>query len=160
MLLSIPSPKLLFIVAALSFILTACASSYGSGTYGRHEVGQVNYVDYGEVIDVRNVRIASDEPGLGTIAGAVIGGAIGSEIGEGDAARVVGVVGGAIIGGAIGAAIEQDANTAGGYEYTIRMENGDTITIVQEADGPPIQSGTRVRIIEGDRLRVVPDSRY
>ena len=160
MLSLVSSPRLVLAIAALSFSLTACASNMGPGTYSRHEVGQVGYVNYGTVIDVRHVRITGGEPGVGTVAGAVIGGAIGSQIGEGDAARVVGIVGGAIIGGAIGSAIEEDANTRDGYEYTIRMENGDVITIVQEAGGPPIRSGTKVRIVEGDYVRVIPERRY
>jgi outer membrane lipoprotein SlyB len=166
MYLSIPSWKFgatlkrIVALAALSFTISACASDMGSSTYGRHEVGRASYVDFGTVLDVRPVRITSDEPGAGTLAGAVIGGAVGSQIGEGDAARVVGVVGGALLGGAVGSAIEEDVNSRDGYEYTIRMENGDVMTVVQEADGPPIRSGTRVRILDGDRIRIVPDYDY
>ncbi len=156
----LPLKKSFFaVLIGTGMMMAGCASSYDSHAYRSHEVGQAMDIAYGTVEDVRPVKIRrNSEPGVGAVTGAVIGGAVGSEIGEGDAARVAGVVGGAIIGGVIGHAIEEDVNNRSGYEYTVRREDGRTFTIVQQSDGPPIRAGTKVRIIYGERDRIVPVS--
>ncbi|TNE60110.1 MAG: hypothetical protein EP340_00635 [Alphaproteobacteria bacterium] len=155
--------KLRAALASLAIVTTlgACSTApYGGSTYDYRETGRMAYVDYGVIQSVRHVQINKRETGAGRVTGAVIGGAIGSEIGEGDAARVVGIIGGAILGGAIGEAIERDANTMNGYEYTIRRDDGMVFTVVQPADGPALPPGTEVRIIDGDYIRIVPAQDY
>jgi outer membrane lipoprotein SlyB len=121
-----------------------------------------HYVDYGRVEDVRRVSMRGHNSGAGTVAGAVIGGAIGSEIGEGDAAHAVGILSGAIIGGLIGTAIEEDVsdNRRNGYEYTIRRDDGYVFRVVQRDGRHALRRGSRVRIIDGDRLRIEPEHGY
>ncbi len=152
-------------VAASAFVavgltLSGCATDLSGGSYSRANVGDVQHVTRGTVVSVRYVKIEGTKSGIGAATGAVLGGAAGSEIGEGDAARVAGVLGGAVLGGLLGSAAEKGVTQSQGYEYVIRKPNGDLVTIVQGADGPAIQAGTPVMIVHGQRARVVPDTSY
>jgi outer membrane lipoprotein SlyB len=149
--------KIGFIAAMLGAgaLLSGCVSSNDSGTYSRSQVGQVNQVDTGMIVSVRQVKIEGTRSGVGTGAGAIAGAAGGSQIGGGTASNVAGGVAGAVIGGLIGAAIEEGATRSTGFEYTIRLDDGRTITIVQGKD-VVIAPGTRVQVLYGERARVIP----
>lgn len=145
---------------AVGLTISGCASNLGGGTYSRGSVGDVQHSARGTLVSVRHIQIEGTKSGVGTATGAVLGGAVGSEIGQGGAARVAGVLGGAVLGGLLGSAVERGATQRAGYEYVVRKPNGDLITIVQEADGPAIAAGSSVLVIYGDRARVVPDNSY
>jgi len=113
--------------------------------YSRERAQRVQTIEYGEVIEVRQILIEGTKSGVGTLAGGVLGGALGSGIGRG-AGRTIGVVGGAIAGGVAGSAVEESATKQPGLEVTIRMDSGKTIALVQGID-PPVYAGDRVRVL-------------
>ena len=89
--------------------------------------------------------------GGGAILGALIGGALGNQVGKGDG-RKAATVGGAVIGGVIGNEVEKDDRRHGRAEITIRMENGERLIF----DGSPdeLREGDEVIIVAGEpRLR-------
>jgi len=113
--------------------------------YSRERAQRVQTIEYGEVIEVRQILIEGTKSGVGTLAGGVLGGALVSGIGRG-AGRTIGVVGGAIAGGVAGSAVEESATKQPGLEVTIRMDSGKTIALVQGID-PPVYAGDRVRVL-------------
>ena len=130
----------------LTVVLAGCAPRSMSGdVYSRERAQRIQTVEYGEVIDVRQVLIEGTKSGVGTMAGGVLGGALGSGIGRG-AGAAIGVVGGAIAGGIAGSAVEEGATRQPGLEITIRMDAGRTIAFVQGID-PPIFIGDRVKVM-------------
>ena len=130
----------------LTVVLAGCAPRSMSGdVYSRERAQRIQTVEYGEVIDVRQVLIEGTKSGVGTMAGGVLGGALGSGIGRG-AGAAIGVVGGAIAGGIAGSAVEEGATRQPGLEVTIRMDTGRTIAFVQGID-PPIFIGDRVKVM-------------
>lgn len=138
-------------------ILAGCAAQSASSnvyTYQQAQREQVTYM--GTVLGVRNITIQSDQSsGLGTVAGAVLGGVLGSTIGGGSG-RVIATAAGAAAGGLAGNTIENTSSRRAGYEITVRLDNGETRVIAQEAD-VPISVGQRVQIITGSgATRVVP----
>jgi outer membrane lipoprotein SlyB len=139
----------MMLVAALSaLVLGGCAyPRYGSADYGPYGVRGEQSVRFGVVESVRLVRIQPPETGVGTAAGAVIGGVGGSHIGGGSG-QIVGAVAGAVLGGILGQAIEQDANQRTGLEITVLLDNGKYIAITQEGD-EPFRNGDRVRVLSG-----------
>jgi outer membrane lipoprotein SlyB len=142
-------------LVALSAALSGCATSTAGDTYSRGEVGQVNQVQMGTVVGVRQVKIEGTKSGVGTTAGVIAGGAAGSQIGGGTTENIIGGVAGAVVGGLIGAAAEEGLTRDTGYEYVVRLDDGRTVTIVQAGD-VAIAPGTRVQVIFGERARVVP----
>jgi outer membrane lipoprotein SlyB len=141
--------KRLFVaVLALSGVvfLSGCASSLSSGAYSRDSARQMQTVYYGTVESVRTVQIEGTKSGIGTGAGAVAGGVLGHEVGEGSG-KTLATLGGALLGGAAGAAVEEGVTRQPGYEITVRLDNGRTITVVQAAD-IAFSPGERVRVIE------------
>jgi outer membrane lipoprotein SlyB len=83
--------------------------------------------------------------GLGTLAGAVIGGVVGNQVGAGrgkTVATVAGVAGGAYVGHELEG---RQAATAEAYRITVRMENGENQVLTQS-----VNTGFRV----GDRVRL------
>jgi outer membrane lipoprotein SlyB len=140
---------------ALSAALSGCATSTAGDTYSRDQVGSVNQVEMGTVLGVRQVKIEGTKSGIGTTAGVIAGGAAGSQIGGGTASNIIGGVAGAVVGGLIGAAAEEGLTRDTGYEYSIKLDDGRTVTIVQAGDAA-IAPGTRVQVIFGERARVVP----
>ena len=88
--------------------------------------------------------------GLGTVAGAVVGGVLGNQVGSGSG-RKAATVAGAVGGGVVGHQMEKNANAANTgqvYRVAVRMDNGSVQTLAQEV-APGVQVGDRVRLDNG-----------
>lgn len=85
--------------------------------------------------------------GLGTLAGAAVGGIVGNQMGGGTG-RTVATAAGAAGGAYVGHEIEKRRNAGDIYKVTIRMDDGTTQSFAQEAP-PQIKSGDRVQITNG-----------
>lgn len=134
------------VVAATA--LAGCATPTRSGsTYTPGEARRPMSVQMGTVQALRDVRIENDRPqGVGTGAGAVVGGVAGSNIGGGKGA-VIGTVLGAVAGGVGGSFAERSLGTKAGLEITVRTDDGQTFAIVQEAASDRFAVGQRVRVL-------------
>ena len=156
---SYPWSRAVAVAAVLSgaAVLAGCASQSASGNVYSFQQAQREQVTYmGTVLGVRNITIQSDQnSAVGTVAGAVLGGVLGSTIGGGSG-RVVATAVGGVAGGLAGNQIEQNMSRKAGYEITLRLDNGETRVVAQEAD-IPIRVGERVQVITGGgSTRVVP----
>jgi outer membrane lipoprotein SlyB len=142
------------LIAAVSVAtLAGCAPSLSGNVYSREQARSEQQVRIGVVESVREVRIEGTRSGVGATAGAIIGGIAGSTVGQGRGAQVGSVVG-AVAGGVAGQAGEQAATGKAGLEITVRLDSGQLIAIVQEAD-ETFRPGERVRVLRGyDASRV------
>ena len=96
-----------------------------------------------ERVPQENRGIGGSNIGLGTIAGAVVGGIVGNQVGAGNGntvATVAGAAGGAYVGHELEKRQQNDA-----YRITVRLEDGSHQVLIQNTD-----SGLRV----GDRVRL------
>ncbi|HYF60501.1 MAG TPA: glycine zipper 2TM domain-containing protein, partial [Burkholderiaceae bacterium] len=105
--------------------------------------------DWATVESVRTVRTGGEarSPGVGAIAGTVLGGVLGHQVGGGDG-RKVGAVVGAIGGGVLGHQIEQRVRSTVKHEATVRLDDGGTRTFVRDVPWD-LQAGDRVRVVGG-----------
>lgn len=86
--------------------------------------------------------------GLGTLAGAAVGGVIGHQVGGGSG-RTVTTAAGAAGGAYVGHEIEKRRRANDQiYKVTIRMDDGSTQSFAQEA-APSVRQGDRVMITNG-----------
>lgn len=115
--------------------------------YQKRDIRQAQSVNTGKITSIRRVKIEGDH-GAGTLVGAVGGGLLGSQLGKGSAAHTAGAVGGALVGGAVGSHVEQSMGTRNGLEITVRLDQGGSISVVQEAN-------PRELFYVGDRVRVL-----
>lgn len=138
------------IIAALlapAVALTAGCASLSPQDYSAGEARSVETVQYGSVVSVRPVRINGDQAPVGTIAGAGVGGLLGSAVGHGNGS-IAGAILGAVGGGLAGNAIEHNATTHNGEEVVVRLDNGQTIAVVQ-GGWQDFAAGQRVQIVTG-----------
>lgn len=135
------------IALSLVALMTACASSNSGSVYSRDQTRQVQTVKMGTVESVRLVQIEGTKSPVGTGAGAVIGGVAGNSVGGGRGKAITTVLG-AVVGGVAGAAAEEGITRKDGVELTVKLDKGDMIAIVQEAD-EEFHPGDRVRILDG-----------
>jgi outer membrane lipoprotein SlyB len=149
-------------LSALALIAAAgCASDpyndpyYGSrynndpryGTYSRPAYSDVAYNDYGRVVAIDAVRGSGHTSGGGAVAGAIIGGVLGHQVGSGrgnDVATAAGAVGGAVAGNEI----EKRRNDDEGYRIVVQLRDGREATFMQESPNG-LRVGDRVRIVDG-----------
>ena len=159
------------ISASLSvvFLSTGCAPRIGANNVSIHGVGQMSQTLRGVVIAARPVTISSssqemdNQPGAGAALGAVGGGVLGSQIGQGKGSVLAGLAG-AVAGGVGGHLLGQKLTDQEGMEYQIQLERGDIVTMRQGAD-PAFRVGQRVMVIDvGSQLhgrgqgRVIADN--
>lgn len=92
-------------------------------------------------------RVYGERPttGGGAVLGAIIGGALGNQVGKGDGRKAATVVG-AVAGGVIGNKVEQDQRNAPRFEIFVRMDDGRRLVVEQ-----PHLEGLR----EGDYVQIV-----
>ncbi|MBD1390926.1 glycine zipper 2TM domain-containing protein [Neiella sp. HB171785] len=154
--------RLMIVLFATAFTLTACVPSSQTGRdYSRSEARKVQRVEIGTVLDMQLVNIEGTKTVAGSAAGGALGGVAGSAVGGGKGKDIATVVG-AIVGAAAGAAAEEKLTQQQGTEYTIRLENGNVISVVQanSEQEAPINIGDTVKLLsQGSTYRVtlLPD---
>lgn len=125
-------------------------TSYG----GASQPAAGAYTSYGVVQSVEFVRqesntgIGGSGIGVGAVAGAVVGGILGNQVGGGSGktvATVLGAAGGAYAGNEIE---KNQRPQADAYKISVRMNNGSYQTLMQTTAGD-IRVGDRVRIDNG-----------
>jgi outer membrane lipoprotein SlyB len=134
--------------------LTGCQPDYSPNTYASAAAQLANKVDQGIVVGVRAIQISADTT-LATGTGAAAGGIAGSQVG-GAAGSAFGALTGSVAGGVAGNVIGHAEGDTNGFEYIVRKDNGDLLSVTQK-DAAPLAIGAKVLIIEGPQARVVTD---
>jgi outer membrane lipoprotein SlyB len=133
-------------------------SSAGTAYPQQYSNAGGDYSGYGVVQSIEIVHqsnagssgIGGSGIGIGTIAGAVVGGVLGNQVGSGrgnTAATVVGAAGGAYVGHEIDKRQQQPA-TADSYRISVRMDNGSYQTLTQSTVAD-LRVGDRVQVDNG-----------
>lgn len=135
--------------------IAGCASDIDSNYYSTGSIGQVSQAQGCTVVSVRPIKV-STQNGAGTAIGGIAGGIAGSQIGGGNTAHLLGAVGGAILGGFAGNAAQEGLTSQQGYEYIVRLDNGNTVSTTQGAD-VLLNPGQRCQIIFGNPARIIPN---
>lgn len=137
-----PVRNFLMLVAALA--VAACATPSSGRIYSRHEARQAWDVKYGEVVDVDDAVIEGRRSPLGRVGGGFIGYQAGRTVGGGSGRAIAGAVG-AVAGAVAGSAIEERATREQAWQFTVELEGGRTISVVQARD-QSFAVGERVRV--------------
>lgn len=139
---------LILILLTGSLVLGGCASSKAGNVYSRDQAKREMTVRMATVESVREVTMEGTKSPVGTVAGGVIGGVAGSTVGGGKGSTVAAVLG-AVVGGVVGSAIEEKTTQKNAQEFTLKMDDGRIIAIIQEDGGENIKAGERVRVLSG-----------
>lgn len=156
------SLSLVVSLAALSG--SGCQTRLGSNQYTAASVKQASQVYSGVIISVRQVEISeTDNVGKNTTGagiGALTGGLLGLGVGKGRG-NVAAVGAGALLGGVAGAYAQDALGRQSGFEYTVKLGNGEILQVVQ-TDPAALPVGQRVFVSLNDgpegRPRVTPDN--
>lgn len=101
----------------------------------------------GRVESVNAIKQEAQGSGLGIAAGAVLGGVLGNQVGDGNG-RKLATVAGAVGGGFAGNEIEKRARSTTSYEVQVRMEDG-RVRSFPYAEQPAWNVGDRVKVVNG-----------
>jgi outer membrane lipoprotein SlyB len=146
----------LLMIAAL--VLAGCAHPSAS-TYEAGEVGRTIETQKGSVVSSRMVKVAGESNAVGPLAGGALGASSSALVSRGSG--LVAVIGG-VVGAGIGYLTQQKMNNRDGIEYLLQMDDGRTVTLVQNraADEAPLPAGTPVLVqVSGQYTRVIADPR-
>jgi len=149
--------KKILLVTCASFALSACANP-SQKHYMASEVGQIKTTSFGTVVNIEPITIQGENTGSGEAIGAVAGGLGGAAFGDGTG-QLMAAIGGALAGAIAGAVTEQAISNTTGFDITVTLENGETITAAQYFDEKDefINVGDRVMVQrQGTYMRVLP----
>ncbi|MEK9650186.1 MAG: hypothetical protein VW146_04460 [Gammaproteobacteria bacterium] len=138
-------------------VLPSCSyNSLRPDVVDRNQAQRMQTVRFGIVESVDKIVIAGDRQ-TGAIAGAAIGAASGSSISDSDIESGIGAVLGGLVGSAIGSAVGDAATRKDAIELLITLDDGKTISIIQEASNDSFSKGSRVKVItSAGKTRVLP----
>ena len=151
------------LISCYLIFLVGCATQTGA-IYKPNEAGKIMEVKKGILLNSREILISGldeEKKNWGSIVGAVVAGTAAYGLTEGDtpleqAAIVIATIGGAMAG----TFIDEQIQTTPGHEYTIQLEDGKNIVIVQASEDKKsiIDDGTEVSIVYSNTgyVRVVP----
>jgi outer membrane lipoprotein SlyB len=147
------------LATAVLLTLAGCANtdapSNTSTTMSNNPGYDSAYSGYGVVQSIELVQqnnstgIGGSDIGIGAIAGAVVGGVLGNQVGGGTGktvATVAGAAGGAYVGNEIEKGQRQQ--TVDSYRVSVRMDHGGYQTVTQGSNAD-LRVGDRVRIYNG-----------
>lgn len=142
-------------LVSVALLTTGCTTPDSANVYSKSEMRRPAKVRSGVIEQIRLVKM-EDAIGIGAVTGAAIGGiAAGSNIGGGRGSLVAGIAG-VLLGGILGDKIERGIVRKDVLEITVRMQNGERMVIVEDAD-INLQAGQAVDVIDdGKTARVVP----
>lgn len=107
----------------------------------------------GRVVAIESVGRRDNRVGGGAVLGAIVGGALGNQVGKGDGRKAATVVG-ALAGGAIGHDIEKQGRRSDYYyRVAVRMDRDGRVRVYDQYDIRGLRRGVRVHV---DRGEVIP----
>ena len=138
-------------------IITGCVySSQRPDVVDRSVAQRAQSVTFATVVDIDRVVIAGDRE-VGAAAGALIGAAAGQSVSDSEIESGVGGILGGLVGSAVGSAIGDTATRKAAIELLLELDNGKTISIIQEESQYMFAVGQRVKIIKSSgKSRVLP----
>lgn len=146
-------------IVFLAALLVASSCSYNSlrpDVVDRNQAQRMQMVRFGTVESVDKIVIAGDRE-TGALAGAAIGAASGSSISDSDIESGIGAVLGGLVGSAVGSAVGDAATRKDAIELLVALDDGKTVSIIQEASDDLFERGTRVKVItSAGKTRVLP----
>lgn len=101
----------------------------------------------GTIESIHAVQQQTQPNGIGVVAGAVLGGLLGNQVGGGDG-RKLATVAGAVGGGFAGNEVEKRTRTSTSYEIRVRMEDGSSRSF-SDSGQSGWRSGDRVKVVNG-----------
>lgn len=131
----------------LVLLLAGCTFPSSRRTVPIGQANVLNRVEVGTVTSVRQVNIEGQKSSLGTFGGGMVGAAAASG-GKGVGGAVM-QAGGAVAGAIAGQAVEEVATRKYAQEITVRLDDGTTVVVTQEANTGLFQDGDRVRVLNG-----------
>ena len=139
--------QFIVILILVSFTCAGC-TNYSGNAYSGNEARSAQTVRYGTVVSVKNVAIEDSSGGaLGAAGGGVVGGILGNMIGHGRG-RTLATLAGALGGVGLGYAAGKAATNQNGLEITVRLDNGQEVSVVQGTD-QMFAPGDKVRVLYG-----------
>jgi|TARA_B100001057_G_scaffold455452_1_gene501999 outer membrane lipoprotein SlyB len=124
--------------------------------FDRDSVQKISNVLYGEIVSIQDVVIEGDIIS-GSIVGGLVGAAAGSEISNSKSESEIGAVLGGAIGATLGGNLSKKIKAVAGIQLTINMDDGRTISVVQEIGDYQFSTGDLVEIISiKGKTRVSP----
>lgn len=124
--------SVLGLMGATVLLALACAPVRVAQSYPYNQPRVPLQSERGTVQSARPVKIQGLQTGAGAAAGVTAGMIAGSAVGQGCGTGWAMVAGG-ILGGVLGAAAEKSASERDGVEVTVRIEDGRSVIVVQEA---------------------------
>ena len=149
--------KKIISLATFICLFTSCVNpSLKPDTYDRDSVQKISNVLYGEIVSLKKVTIEG-ETKSGTIVGGLVGAAAGSQVSDSKPESEIGAVIGGAIGATLGGNVSKNIQSADGIQLTINMDDGRTISVVQETSQYSFSIGDLVEVISTKgKTRVSP----
>ena len=143
------NPLLIASALATAVLLQGCAyRSHAENVYADTETQRAHSITMATVTAVRVVTIERSPTGTGGAAGAHVGMALGSYAAKGQGS-FVGSVLASVAGDLAGQAIESRVARLPGLEISMRLDDGQQISLVQAAD-ELFKKGDRVRVLSAE----------
>ena len=145
-------------VVLVPLVLTAC-SHPSSDTYDAVDVGRTIETIQASVVSSRNVEITGETNTVGPAAGGIGAAATTGAFVNGSGSGLLALLAG-LVGAGAGYLIQENANDRDGIEYVLKMDDGRTVTLVQnkEDDEEALPDGSPVLVqLNGRYTRVIAD---
>jgi outer membrane lipoprotein SlyB len=135
---------------ALTTLLQGCATrSYSNGVYTDADTQRAHSITPATVMAVRAVTIERATNGMGAAVGGNVGTALGGAASKSGNGQFFAAVLGGAAGSLLGQAVESKAALHPGLEISMRLDDGQLISVVQAAD-EPFKRGDRVRVLSAE----------
>ncbi|MEX2044524.1 MAG: hypothetical protein WD941_04165 [Opitutus sp.] len=148
------------LIAIVSGIVAGCTFPSSRRVIPARQANVVQRADTGTVTQVREVNIEGQRSNLGMYGGGLIGVAAAS--GGSGVGGAVGQAAAGVAGAVVGQATEEALTRKYAQEITIRLDDGTTVVVTQEASTGLFQDGDRVHVLDGGggaRVSMVSDGR-
>ena len=138
---------LVVLVTVISLAVAGCTFPSSRRTVPIGQANVLQRAELGTVTSVREVNIEGQKGQLGMYGGGLVGAAAAS---GGRGVSGAGMqASGAVVGAVTGQAVEEAATRKRAQEITIRLDDGNTVTVTQETSTGLFMDGDRVRVING-----------
>lgn len=151
--------KTKIILYPLLLLALGCANtSLGPDIFDRDSAQKMSNVLYGEVVTIKKVTIEGGTKS-GTIVGGLVGAAAGSGVSDSKPESEIGAVIGGALGATLGGNLSKSLQSSAGIQLTINMDDGRTISVVQETSDYSFNVGDLVEVITtNSKTRVSPSA--